>query len=129
MNFSIDLWVNGSNYAPLGETEVGNDYVVVTGTPTIPTAARVNDTAPLYTANRYATSTKAVLLGTRTVSYVVEADTASTALITLIQETKDTSNVTTGRFTQQLRITPNGTFTRIKETAVEGTKTNFTLTY
>lgn len=129
MNFSIDLWVNGSNYAPLGETEVDNDYVVVTGTGTLPTAARINDTGTLYTANRYASSTKAVLTGTRTVSYVMEADTASTALVTLIQESKNTSNVTTGKFTQQLRITPNGTFTRIKETAVEGTKTNFILTY
>jgi len=58
----------------------------------------------------------------------VEADTASTALVSLIIEEKNTSNVTTSKDTLQLRITPNGTYTRIKETHVS-TTTSLTITY
>ena len=126
VNEKIDNWVD-SNNTPKGESG-GDDYIVVTTLGNLPTAARINDTGTAYTANRYADSTKAVLRGTRTVSYVLEADTASTALVSLIIEDKNTSNVTTGKFTQQLRITPTGTFTRIKETSVEGT-TTLTFTY
>ena len=101
---------------------------MVTALGTLPSAARINDTGNLFTANRYASSTKAVLRGTRTASYVVEADTASTALVSLIIEEKNTSNVTTSKDTLQLRITPNGTYTRIKETYVS-TTTSLTITY
>ena len=117
---SID-WVD-SNYLPKGESG-GEDYVVVTGTPTIPTIARINDTGTLYTANRYSSSTKADLRGASRATYVVEVDTSSTALVTLIIEERNTSNVTTSTSSAQFRITPSGTFTRIKETLVEGNST------
>ena len=129
INEIYETWVDGSNYAPKGETSVSSDYVVIdTGTQTIPTAARINDTAIVYTAKRYADSTKAVLRGTRKASYVLEADAASTALLSLVIEDINTSNVTTNKSTAQFRITPIGTFTRIKETIVEGT-TTLTFTY
>jgi len=111
-------WVD-SNYVPKGESG-GSEYLVVTGTSTIPTAARINDTGIFYTANRYASSTKAVFLGTETVSYVVEADTASTALLSIISVEKNKSGTTTSTSRNQYRITPAGTFTRIKTTGVEG---------
>jgi len=126
VNDKIDNWVD-SNYTPNGESGY-EDYIVVTALGTIPSAARINDTGNLYTANRYASSTKAVLRGTRTASYVVEADTASTALVSLILEDKNTSNVTTSKSTLQLRITPTGAFTRIKETYVS-TTTSLIITY
>jgi len=126
VNDKIDTWVD-SNNTPKGESG-GDYYVVVTALGNLPTAARINDTGNLFTANLYADSTKAVLRGTRTVSYLLEADTASTALASLIIEDKNTSKVTTSKSTQQLRITPTGTFTRIKETSVEGT-TSILITY
>ena len=122
---SID-WYN-SNYSPLGGSG-GVDYIVVVGSAVIPATVRVNDTATVYTANRYSSSSKTVLRGTETVSYVVEADTATTALLTLILTERDTSNTVTSTSTQQVRITPAGTFTRIKETSLEGS-TTLTLTY
>ena len=122
---SID-WYN-SNYSPLGSSG-GEDYVVVVGSAVIPATVRVNDTATVYTANRYSNSSKTVLRGTETVSYVVEADTATTALLTLILTERNTSNTVTSTSTQQVRITPSGTFTRIKETLLEGS-TTLTLTY
>ena len=119
INETFATWVD-SNYTPNGESG-GDDYVVVSALGTLPSAARINDTGNLYTANRYADSTKAVLRGTRTATYVIEADTASTALVSLILEEKNTSNVTTSKSTLQLRITPTGAFTRIKETFVSTT--------
>jgi hypothetical protein len=126
VNDKVDTWVD-SNNTPKGESG-GDDYIVVTTLGNIPTAARINDTGTAYTANRYADSTKAVLRGTRTVSYVLESDTASTALVSLIYEDKNTSNVTTNKSTLQLRITPTGTFTRIKDTYVS-TPTSLIITY
>lgn len=122
---SID-WYN-SNYSPVGSSG-GEDYVVVVGSAVIPATVRVNDTATVYTANRYSNSSKTFLRGTETVSYVVEADTASTALLTLILTEKSTSNTVTSTSTQQVRITPAGTFTRVKETLLEGS-TTLTITY
>ena len=119
-------WVD-SNYVPKGNSG-GSEYLVVTGTPTFPTAARINDTGTFYTANRYASSTKAVLLGTETVSYALEADAASTALLTIINMEKNTSGITTSTNRQQLRITPAGTFKRLGSTGIEGTL-SLTITY
>jgi hypothetical protein len=118
-----------SNYIPKGATG-GEDYVVVTGTPVIPATVRVNDTGTVYTANRWSNSSKTVLRGTDVVSWVIEADTATTALLSLISTEKNTSNVTTSISTQLIRIRPDGTFTRIKETILDLTdNTTMTLTY
>jgi len=121
-------WVD-LNYVPKGES-CESEYVVVTGTPTIPTVTRVNDTGTLYTANRYESSTKEVLLGTKSVTYVIETDTTSTALLTLFSVEKSISNVETKTISEQFRITPTGTFTRIKDTVViEGIIRSLTLNF
>ena len=119
-------WVD-SNYEPKGSSN-RSEYGVITGTPSIPTKAKINDSGTLFTFKRYTNSTKAVLLGTKTVSYVMEADTASTALLTIISVEKNTSNITTSTNSDQLRITPTGTYTPISETVVEGT-TSLIVTY
>ncbi len=124
-NSAVD-WFD-SNNVPVGESG-GDDYIVVTGTPTIPATVRVNDTGTLYTANRYSNSTKSVLRGTETVTYVVEADTATTALLTLITIERDNSNTTTTTSSSQVRITPAGALTRIKETTLDGS-TSLIITY
>jgi hypothetical protein len=80
-----------TNYAPLGQVASGS-YYVMQGTPTIPSTGKVGDTAVIGTFNVYTDSTKLNLLGTAKISYVVEADTASTAIIALIEDDYDTSN-------------------------------------
>ena len=126
INGSSISWVD-SNYTPLGESG-GTDYVLVTGTPNIPTTAHVYDTGTLYTANRYSDSGRNLLRGTKTVTYVLEADTATTALVTIIEEEKDTSSTLTSTSSSQFRITTTGTFTRIKETLLL-TGVSITYTY
>jgi len=120
LNEKTYSWVD-SNGKPLGESSENpdDDYTVVTSVSPLPTAAKINDTGILWTANRYADSKKANLYGTMTATYVLEADTSSTALLTLIKEKKDTKNVTMSKDTLQLRITPTGTFTRVKIGFVE----------
>jgi hypothetical protein len=125
LNSSSVSWVD-SNNMPVGESG-GTDYIVVTGG-SIPATVRVNDTGTLYTANRYSNNTKSVLRGTMTVTYVVEPDTAMTALLTLIRTEKDNSNTTTSTNSAQVRITPAGALTRIKETSLEGS-TSLVITY
>ena len=123
INTSAVFWVD-SNYLPLGETG-GNDYVVVNTPAVIPGTVRVNDTGTLYTLKRYSDSSKSVLRGTGAVSYVVEADTTTTALLTFIRTEKDNFNSITTITSRQMRITPAGSFTRTKDTNLtyEGTLT------
>ena len=110
-------WVD-TNYMPRG-TSGGSEYIVVDGSASIPTAAKINDTGSVFTAKRYTTSAKTTLLGTRTVTYVVEADSGTTALVTLIDVDKNNAGTTTSTSTSQYRITTANTFTKIKETAVD----------
>lgn len=112
-------WVD-TNYMPLG-TSGGSEYIVVNGTASIPTAAKINDTGTIYTAKRYTTSAKTSILGTYAVTYVMEADTATTALVTLISVQKNNAGTTTSTSTEQYRVTTANTFTKIKETGLDNT--------
>jgi hypothetical protein len=116
-----------SNYVPLGNTG-GTDYEVVTGTVTIPTTARVGDTGNFYSTNRYSSSSKTLLRGTTQVSYVLEPDTATTAIFKMIRVEKDTSNTKTSTSTISFQITPSGGITRKQETLAE-TGVAITVTY
>jgi hypothetical protein len=113
-----------SNYQPKGESN--SEYSVVTSTTAIPVTAHVGDSGTWSTANRYTTSAKTSLLGTSTTSYVLEADTASTALLKTISEDKDRSGATTVTTISTYRITPAGAITRI---SVSVTKSPLFLTY
>lgn len=115
-----------SNYVPLGWA--GDEYVVVTNTSTIPDTAKVYDTGLWHTSNRYADSTKTTLLGTSEVSFALAPDTATTALLKIIQVDKNTIGSTVMTATANFRVTPTGDLTRLSETAVDST-TTLTLTY
>jgi hypothetical protein len=115
-----------SNYNPLGSNDT--DYTVVNSGASIPATARVNDTGTWYSTIRYASSTKATQRGTGTVSYVLEPDTASTALLKIILVERDNSSNETYRSAVTFRMTPAGALTRISESAVEDS-TSLTLSY
>jgi hypothetical protein len=115
-----------SDYYPLGSS--GYEYTVVNGTATIPQTAMVNDTGTLFTENRYQTSAKAALLGTNTMTYIVEPDSATTALLKLIEVEKSTAGTTTGTTTITYRMTPSGGLTRLSEVYSDSTDT-LTITY
>ena len=115
-----------SNYQPVGTQ--ADEYWVVTGTPTIPETARINDAGTMYTANRYATSTKATLLGTATVNYALQPDSASTALLRILVTQKTSGGTTTMTGIGTYRVTPAGGLTRLTEEIQTGS-TALTLRY
>lgn len=115
-----------SNYNPLGFS--GTDYEVISGAVTIPTTARVNDAGEWYSSIRYATSSKSTQRGTASVSYVLEPDTASTALLKIIRIEKDTSGATSSTSSISFRMTPSGGLTRLTESTISS-GTALTITY
>jgi hypothetical protein len=106
-----------TNYAPLGES-TSSSYYVMQGTPTIPSTGKVGDTAVIGTFNVYADSTKLTLHGTAKISYVVEADTANTAIIAQIEEDYDTSNILIASAQTRWKMDASGnvTFVSVKLT-------------
>ena len=114
------------SYVALGWS--GDEYVIVTNVATVPDTAKVNDAGPSHSANRYVSSTDRTFLGTSDVSFALKADTATTALLEIIQVDKNTSGVIEMTATATFRMTPAGGLTRLSENAISGT-TNLTLTY
>lgn len=104
-----------SNYQPKGSS--GTEYAVVTSNIAIPVTGRVGDSGTWSIENRYTNSTKTSLLGTTTTSYVLEADTASTALLKIIDEEKNNAGTTTSTMIETYRITPAGAITAVSATA------------
>lgn len=115
-----------SNYNPLGTQ--GVEYRVVVGTPNIPQSIKVGDTGTVYVANRYQSPSKTVLLGTETTSYVLEADTSTTALLKIIEADKDNSGRQTQSSTISYRVGADGSISRIGETLISLTD-NLSITY
>lgn len=117
-----------SNYAPLGST--GDEYEVVVGTPSIPASARVYDTGVLFTATTYPDNNKRFPTGTVTASYVIEPETASTAIVKLIRTYRNTFSTITDISTATLRIDTTNRFVRLNETLVSpDSQTNLAFTY
>ena len=116
-----------SNYVPLGEAG-GSSYDVVTGSVTIPVTGNIASNGNMYSENRYSSITNPILIGTRQTSYVLEPETASTALFKLIQIERDTSQVATDISIVTFRITPAGAITRLSETSTSDAKV-ITVTY
>lgn len=116
-----------TSYNPLGSND-GTDYTVVNNGAAIPTTGRVNDTGTWYSSVRYTSSAKTTRRGTDAVSFVLEPDTASTALLKIINIERDTSNTVTSTSTVTFRMTPGGSLTRLSESTLQGT-TSLNITY
>ena len=115
-----------TNYLPLGsDTPV---YTVVTGLVNLPQTVKVNDTGVVFTSTSYSSSTNKTITGTSIVSYVMEPDTASTALLKLIQTDKNIIGATTSTSAVTYRMTPAGGLSRLSETALIGSDT-LSITY
>ena len=120
-----------SNYLPLGVSDTSEYTVMVTANP-IPSSVHVNDTGTLATGNRYTNSTKSTLLDTLTMTYVIEADTATTALLSVINKYQDMNGTITETSINQYRIGADGTSSRVKSTGsfnTSTTKGNLTYTF
>ncbi|OIQ99461.1 hypothetical protein GALL_183980 [mine drainage metagenome] len=112
---SIDYY--DSNYIPLGydDTAGGGSYAVFNTTPNIPASVTVGNAGSIGTRTLYTSSTKATVNGKEVVSYVVEADTANSAIIDLITKSYNPAGALTATTQDRYRITASGAITRLSE--------------
>lgn len=107
------VYYNPSNYLPLGFNSPGVNYGAYLTAATIPATVTVGASGVRGTENLYTDSGETLSTGRIDGSYVVTADTASTAIITLISKNYDSSNALI--FTEQdaWRITAAGALTPV----------------
>ena len=102
-----------TNYVPLGFNSIGVNYGVYLTPPSIPSTVSVGSTGTIGTETLYTNSTKTVPNGTQVSSYVVTADTATTAIVDLISKGYTSGSVLS--FTEQdyYRMDASGNLTPI----------------
>jgi len=115
------------NYNLLGESD-GATYYVLGNTPPIPEKVKVGDRGFLYSYNLYTGSTKNTLIGTSIISYIVEPDTLTTALVSLVATLKDGVGNTIATSSRVLRVTPSGGVALVKENGLLS-DVGFTMTF
>ena len=117
-----------TNINPVGNSNDG-EYAVVSGRVNIPTTAVINDTGIIYTADTFTTSSKAVRTGTTTVSFVIQPDTSTTGLLSIISVQRNVAGATTVTSTLRSRIDASGAITFLNESAVFSNGNSLTLNY
>ncbi|HYP68630.1 MAG TPA: hypothetical protein VEP67_10335 [Thiobacillaceae bacterium] len=100
-----------------------SEYCVMQGSPTVPVTVKVGDSGAIGTCTCYTDSSKTTALGTRQVSYVVQAHTEHTAIIKLVEQDYDSGLAL--QLTDQVswRIDTNANLTWVSETATVPTHT------
>ena len=120
---SITATVNtyyDTDFTPLGFSSVGV-YSVYLPPPSIPASIMVGDTGTIGTAKNFTDSSKITLAGKTVVSYVVEPDTASTAIVNLIFQTIDNSENLTSTEQDRYRISSTGALTPVSKDTLTAT--------
>lgn len=102
-----------ANYAPLGGSIVEGAYLVWATPPKLPNAAKVGDVDVSGTINKYTDITKSAPAGKQQNSYVIEADTATTAILNLISKSYDASNNLVATEQDRYRVAADGSLTLI----------------
>jgi hypothetical protein len=97
-----------TNYIPLGSSIPGTLYRVYAAGLVIPSTVSVGSTGAIGTSNNYSNSSKTTLVGQTTLSYVVEPDTDSTAIVNLIARTFDAAGHLTSTEQDRYRISATG---------------------
>ncbi len=102
-----------TNYVPLGNNTVGVSYGVYLTPPVIPATVKVGDTGTIGTRTKYKNNTKTTPDGTSVTTYVVESDTANTAIMNLISKGYNATGTLTYTEQDRYRITSTNTLTPI----------------
>ncbi len=120
-----------SNYFPLGFNSVGVNYGVYLTAPIIPLSVTVGGTAIVGTVSLYTDSTKGTSNGKEDLSYVVEAETANTAIVNLISKIYNSSNQLTSTEQDRFRIATTGPLVPISADIQysNGSSTHLVITY
>ena len=97
-----------SNYTPLGFNSPSVNYGVYLIAPNTPVTAVVGGTGVIGTVTLYTDSTKATGNGRIDVSYVVEADTATTAIVNIIDKIYTSGGTLSATEQDRYRISATG---------------------
>lgn len=111
----------------LGYTSTGA-HTVAAAPVTIPVTALVGNSGIIGNFNTFTSSAKLGVPATNLISWSLEPDTATTALMKLTQTIRSNTGVLTATAVDTFRVTPAGAVTRISQTAVTANGT-LTLTY
>lgn len=101
-----------SNLIPVGRSSA-SEYAVFTAAPVLPTSAKVGDAIIVGSILTYTNSSKTTSTGREDVSAVIEADTATTAILNFVVKTYDGSSVLTSTEQDRYRLAADGTLTFI----------------
>ena len=120
-----------TNYVPLGFNSVGSNYAVWPTPPNYPASIKVGDTTVVGTENLYTDSTKATSNGKVDQSFVVEADTATTAIVNLISKIYNAAGTLTSTEQSRYRIAAVGALAPISTDVqfANGSTNHLVLTY
>lgn len=102
-----------SNYIPKGYSIQGGNYAVYASAPTLPTSVRVGDVGVIGTLNLYTNNTKSTSAGREDSSYVIEADTATTAIVNVISKYYNAAGTLTLTEQDRYRMAADGSLTAI----------------
>jgi len=100
-----------SNYLPLGSSNGVDSYNLYLTPPSIPASVMVGATAASGTLTGYTTSAKSVFTGTQVVSFLIEPDTATTAIVNVISKGYNSSTTLLYTGQDRFRMTSSGTLT------------------
>lgn len=97
-----------TNYQYMGSNYPGSSYCVARDIVSYPQTVEVGDTGTLGVEDCYADSTKLLKVEDITMTYVIEAETATTVIFNAISTDKSTSGTVTGVEHDRFRITETG---------------------
>jgi hypothetical protein len=100
-----------TNYIPRGFNSPGVNYGVYLTAPFLPTTVTVGATATVGTETLYTSSSKSTPNGSINLSYVVEADTANTAIVNLISKIYNVAGTLTATEQDRYQISATGALT------------------
>jgi hypothetical protein len=118
-----------SNYLALGFNSVGVNYGVYLTPPIYPTSVSVGSTGVVGTAQIYTNSAKNFSNGAMVISYVVTADTATTAILNVISKIYDKYQILTLTEQDFYRIDANGKLTPLSVDIFNETGYKIVFTY
>lgn len=118
-----------NNYIPLGFNSIGVNYAVYQTAPPLPTSVSVGETGTYGTQYLYTDSTKATGNGSIVQSYVVEADTSTTAIVNRISKNYNVAGVLTATEQDRYRIAAVGALDQISSDIQYTNGIHLVLTY
>lgn len=107
-------------YSPVSYQPIGyrapQSYVTYANSTMIPSSIKVGDVGLIGLTSRYSDSSKSILTGTQELSYTVEADSATSAMVTLHIKTYNTSKTLESTQLTKYKIDTANTMTLVSMT-------------